>query len=84
MDRVGGGVLVGDGSGVGGGSESLFVRVEVAARMQAVVDTCPERMYAAVLTLRRYFWCSKKKIQDKTLFLLFLPESLFVRIRGMN
>ena len=30
---------------------------------------------AAVLTMRRFFWCSKK-VQDKTLFLLFfLPES---------
>ena len=35
---------------------------------------------AAVLKLRRVFWCTRKKIQDKTLFLLFfLPESLFVR-----
>ena len=35
---------------------------------------------AAVLTMRRFFWCTRKKIQDKTLYLLFfLPESLFVR-----
>ena len=35
---------------------------------------------AAVLTMRRFFWCTRKKIPDKTLF-LFLPESLFVRVR---
>ena len=36
---------------------------------------------AVGLTMRRFFWCTrkKKKIQDKTLCLLFcLPESLFV------
>ena len=35
---------------------------------------------ATVLTMRRFLWSTrKKKIQDKTLFLLFfLPESLFV------
>ena len=50
------------------------------------MDNCPERMGAAdaealeaVLAMRRLFWCTRK-IQDKTLFLLFfLPESLFVR-----
>ena len=31
---------------------------------------------AAFLTMKRFFWCTRKKIQDKTLFLLFfLPES---------
>ena len=30
----------------------------------------------ADLTMRRFFWCTRKKIQDRTLFLLFfLPES---------
>ena len=37
-------------------------------------------MDAVGLTMRGFFWCTrKKKIQDKTLGLLFcLPESLFV------
>ena len=40
----------------------------------------------ADLTMRRFFWCTRKKeIQDRTLFLLFfLPESLFVRIHRIK
>ena len=38
-------------------------------------------MDAVGLTMRRFFWCTRKKIQDKTLFLLFLPEALFVRLK---
>ena len=41
---------------------------------------------AAALTMKRFFWCTRKKeIQDKTLFLLyFLPELLFVRVCRVN
>ena len=42
-------------------------------------------MEAAVLTMRRLFWCTgRKKIQDKTLFLLFFLPSLFVRVCRVN
>ena len=81
-------VSLGDGGGGGVGSESLFVR-------EAAVDNCPERVdaadvevaavEAAVLKMRRVFWCTRKEIQDKTLFLLyFVPESLFVRVCRIN
>ena len=58
--------------------------VEFCPRM--VVEFCPRMVVGsmktevetAVLTMRR-FWCTRKKIRDRTLFLLFfLPESLFV------
>ena len=40
-------------------------RMQPAARMQAA-DTCPERMHAeAVLTMRRFFWCTGKKRNKK-------------------
>ena len=45
------------------------------------VETAVGAVETAVgLTMRRFFWCARKKeIQDRTLFLLFfLPESLFV------
>ena len=31
----------------------------------AVEDTCQERMYAGVLTVRRFFWCTRKKKGNK-------------------
>ena len=47
------------------------------------VETAVDAVETAVgLTMRRFFWCTRN---IQTLFLLFfLPESLFVRIRGMN
>ena len=55
--------------------------LEVVLALGAVVAT-----EAAVL-MRRFFWCTRKKIQDKTLFLLyFLPAVLriFWRTRKKN
>ena len=60
--------------------------VETAAMMGLSLKTAVDAVETAVgLTMRRFFWCARKEIQDRTLFLLFfLPESLFVRVRGMN
>ena len=41
-------------------------QIETAGRMPAEVeDTYPERMYAAVLTMRRCFWCMRKRRNKK-------------------
>ena len=32
---------------------------------EAAVDTCPERIHAAGLTVRGFFWCSGKKRNKK-------------------
>ena len=40
-------------------------------RIETAVEFCSGMgVETAVLTMRRFFWCSKK-VQDKTLFLLF-------------
>ena len=50
--------------------------VETAARTEVKEATMLSLETAAVLTMRRFFWCTRKKIQGKTLLLLFfLPES---------
>ena len=56
-------------------------------RIETVVEFCSGMGVetAAGLAMRRFFWCTRKKSQDKILFLLFfLPESLFVRIRRIK
>ena len=56
-------------------------RVETAVGFWSGMGVETVDAEAAVLTMRRFFWGTRKKrIQDKTLF-LFLPESLFVRVR---
>ena len=67
------------------GMDNCPERVDAAAPMPPLIETAVGfwsgmGVETVVLTMRRFFWCARMKIQDKTLF-LFLPESLLVRVR---